>query len=138
MVDREILSHRLALLGEYIADLEAEKDISLKEFQGNKKLRRYTERTLHLAVESCLDIASHIISDEKLREPADNKDFFAVLGEAGYLPEDLTAKLMKMAQFRNVIVHDYARLDPEILWNILQRNVMDLKRFCIIMKDHLG
>jgi len=33
---------------------------------------------LHMAVECCLDIGSHIISSEKLREPESNKDIFDV------------------------------------------------------------
>lgn len=79
MVDREIISQRLALLSEYILDLEAERGAALMEYRADKRLRRYVERTLHLAVESCLDIGSHIISEEGLREPRDNKDIFAVL-----------------------------------------------------------
>ncbi|CEP68486.1 Protein of unknown function DUF86 [Moorella glycerini] len=138
MVDIEVIRHRLALLSEYIADLEVEKDVSLKEFLADKRLRRYVERTLHLAVESCIDIASHIISDEGLREPRDNKDIFAVLGEAGYLPEELTKKLMKMAQFRNIIVHDYARLDAEVIWGILKRDLGDLNHFMLTIKEQLG
>lgn len=129
MTDTEVLRERLALLAEYIADLEAERNISLQDFKREKRIRRYVERTLHLAVESCLDIASHIISGEGLREPMDNKDIFVVLGEAGYLSDSLVKRLVKMAQFRNIIVHDYARLDPEIVWRILKRDVEDLKVF---------
>ncbi|MBV1727762.1 MAG: DUF86 domain-containing protein, partial [Candidatus Desulforudis sp.] len=32
-------------------------------------------------------------------------------------------------QFRNVIVHDYARVDPEILIGILKKNLGDLTLF---------
>ncbi|GEA15396.1 hypothetical protein E308F_16400 [Moorella sp. E308F] len=138
MVDIEVIRHRLALLSEYIADLEAEKEIGLKDFLADKRLRRYAERTLHLAIESCIDIASHIISDEGLREPRDNKDIFAVLGEAGYLPEELAKKLMKMAQFRNIIVHDYTQLDAEVIWGILKRDLGDLHHFMLTIKERLG
>ncbi|QGP91653.1 hypothetical protein MGLY_09940 [Neomoorella glycerini] len=56
----------------------------------------------------------------------------------GYLPEELTKKLMKMAQFRNIIVHDYARLDAEIIWGILKRDLGDLKHFMLTIKKLLG
>ncbi|MGB9781530.1 MAG: type VII toxin-antitoxin system HepT family RNase toxin [Moorellaceae bacterium] len=138
MTDTEVLRERLALLAEYIADLEAERDISLQDFMREKCIRRYIERTLHLAVESCLDIAGHIISAEGLREPIDNKDIFVVLGEAGYLSDSLVKKLVKMAQFRNIIVHDYARLDPEIVWGILKRDVEDLKVFMKEIRARFG
>ena len=138
MMDSEVVRDRLALLAEYIADLEAERSISLQEFVREKRTRRYIERTLHLAVENCLDIASHIISSEGLREPNDNKDIFVVLGEAGHLPDSLVKKLVKMAQFRNIIVHDYARLDPEIIWGILKRDIEDLKLFMKEIKAHFS
>lgn len=138
MVDLEVTRNRLALLGEYIADLQAEQGVSLNDFKSDKRQRRYVERTLHLAVESCLDIASHIISAEGLREPRDNKDIFAVLGEANYLPEVLVTRLMKMAQFRNILVHDYTRLDEEVIWGILKRDLDDLKTFMLTIMKQLG
>lgn len=138
MVDLEVTRNRLALLGEYIADLQAEQGVSLNDFKSDKRQRRYVERTLHLAVESCLDIASHIISAEGLREPRDNKDIFAVLGEANYLPEVLVTRLMKMAQFRNILVHDYTRLDAEVIWGILKRDLDDLKTFMLTIMKQLG
>jgi uncharacterized protein YutE (UPF0331/DUF86 family) len=136
MVDRQLLQEKLKLLAEYIADLQNESSTTLQEIKQNKKQRRYIERTLHLAVESCLDIGSHIISDLGLREPEDNKDIIAVLTESGYLPENMLSNLQKMAQFRNVIVHDYARIDPEILYSILNKNLSDLIFFARTIRDN--
>lgn len=135
MVDEALLQEKLKLLAEYIADLEEQRGISLSELKENKLLRRYVERTLHLAVEACLDIGSHLIADQGLREPDDNKDIMAVLCEAGYLPAAKAETFKKMAQFRNVIVHDYARIDPEVLYGILQRNVDDLRLFAHSIKE---
>ncbi|WP_334111262.1 type VII toxin-antitoxin system HepT family RNase toxin [Thermodesulfitimonas autotrophica] len=135
MVDKELLAEKLRLLSEYITDLEEQKTISLTDLKENKLLRRYVERTLHLAVEACLDIGNHIIADLNLREPADYKDVLAVLTEAGYLPSAKLADFKKMAQFRNVIVRDYARIEPEILYAILQKNIADLRLFARAIRD---
>jgi len=135
MVDKQLLQEKLKLLAEYITDLQEERNASLREIKENKKLRRYIERTLHLAVEACLDIGSHLIADLGLREPEDYKDIMSVLAEAGCLPEQKLNTFQKMAQFRNVIVHDYARIDPEILYGILQKNLDDLRLFARIIRD---
>ena len=37
--------------------------------------------------------------------------------------------MIKMAKFRNIVVHDYARIDPEIVIGILKKNLGDFKRF---------
>ncbi len=49
MVDEMLLEEKLKLLAEYIADLEEQKHISRNDLKENKLLRRYVERTLHLA-----------------------------------------------------------------------------------------
>jgi len=74
MVEQEVIREKLKYLAEYIDDLEQDKTISLDDFLNDKKIRRYIERTLHMAIECCLDIGSHIISSKKLREPESNND----------------------------------------------------------------
>lgn len=135
MVDQEVLTEKTKLLAEYIGDLEEKANVRLNELKENKILRRYIERTLHLAVEACLDIGNHLIADLELREPQDYKDIMVVLTEAGYLPPNRLENFKKMAQFRNVIVHDYVRIDPEILIGILRKNIDDLRLFARIVRD---
>jgi uncharacterized protein YutE (UPF0331/DUF86 family) len=130
-----LLKEKLALLNEYLQDLEAEKQITLTDLKENKVQRRYLERTLQIAVEACLDIGNHIIADLQLREPEDYKDIMAVLSEAGYLPQNRLNRFKRMAQFRNVVVHDYARIDPEILLGILHKNLADLHFFACAVRD---
>lgn len=135
MVDQALLVEKTGLLAEYITDLEEQRHVSVAELKGNKFLRRYIERTLHLAVEACLDIGSHLIADLRLREPEDYKDIMVVLTEAGYLPGDRIEQYKKMAQFRNVVVHDYARVDPEILVGILRKNLDDIRLFARMVNE---
>jgi len=135
MVDQELLTEKTKLLAEYISDLEEKAGVKLDELKEDKILRRYIERTLHLAVEACLDIGNHLIADLELREPQDYKDIMVVLAEAGYLPPDRLENFKKMAQFRDVIVHDYARVSPEILIGILRKNIEDLRLFARMVRD---
>lgn len=123
------MAERLKRLGEYIADLEEVSGATWEEFRGNKVLRRYIERTLQMAVECCLDVGSHIISSERLREPEDNKDVFKVLVEAGFLPEEMLGSLQRMAGFRNILIHEYARIDPEVVFGVFKRRLDELRRF---------
>lgn len=129
VVEPEVVAERLKRLGEYIADLEEVSGATWEEFRDNKVLRRYVERTLQLAVECCLDVGSHIISSERLREPEDNKDVFKVLVEAGFLPEEMLGSLQRMAGFRNILIHEYTRIDPEAVFGVLKRRLDDLRRF---------
>lgn len=129
MVDREMLIQRLKLLSEYLEDLEELQELPYRDFVTDKKTRRYAERTLHLAIECCLDLASHIIADLKLREPETYRDMFAVLAESSVIPQSALPELEKMAGFRNVIVHHYVRIDPEIVFEVLKRNLGTIRDF---------
>ena len=129
MIDHEVVESKLRFLQEYLTDLAEYEDFSLNDYRIKKKDQRFVERTLHLACESCIDIAAHIISRKGLREPRDNKDLFVILFENSIISEQAHNTMIKMARFRNIIVHDYARIDPEIVLGILKRDVNDLKHF---------
>ena len=129
MVDRLVLERLFSLINGYLNDLKSVKDVTFAEYAKDVKLQRFTERTLHIAIEACLDIANHIISDERLREPEDNRDVFKVLGENKIISARLQKKLEDMASFRNLIVHSYAKIDNEIVFGILKKRLRDIEEF---------
>lgn len=129
MLNREVIESKLRFLREYVNDLKEYKSISLKDYQTSKKDQRFVERTLHLACECCLDISSHIVSRQGLREPKDNKDLFIVLFENKIISESSHKAMVKIARFRNIIVHDYARIEPEIIIGILKKDIGDFDKF---------
>jgi uncharacterized protein YutE (UPF0331/DUF86 family) len=136
MVDQNVVLRKIVLLEEYLQDLEETRtNTSWEQFSTDKIIRRYVERTLQIAVEACLDITTHLISYESFREPQNNKDCFQVLMEQGILPVELTEQLKKMAQFRNIIVHDYVRIQPEIVYAILTKNIGDIRTYAKIIKN---
>ena len=129
MIDRDVVESKLRFLQEYLNDLKEYKDISLNDYRTSKKDQRFVERTVHLACECCIDIATHIISRQGLREPKDNKDLFVILLEENIISENVCKAMIKMAKFRNIIVHDYARIEPEVVLGILRKDIGDFKNF---------
>lgn len=130
MVEQDVIIRIFTNLDEYLRDLEElQKNSKLQDFITNKVTRRYAERTLQLAVEACLDLAQHIISYQGFREPLDNKDCFQVLHEEGIISRSLAGRLKKMAQFRNIVVHDYLKINPEIVFAIIQKELGDITAF---------
>jgi uncharacterized protein YutE (UPF0331/DUF86 family) len=67
------------------------------------------ETTLHILIEACIDLAQHIIADEKLREPESYRGTFAILAENGILRHNDLENFENMASFRNLLVH-YSRI----------------------------
>ncbi len=129
MLDREIIDSKLRFLKEYLTDLEEYETISLNDYRQSKKDQRFVERTLQLACESCLDAAAHLVSRLGFREARDNKDLFVILFENGVISESTSQAMVKMSKFRNIVVHDYARIDPEIVIGILKNDLRDFTAF---------
>jgi uncharacterized protein YutE (UPF0331/DUF86 family) len=129
MVERAVIERLFGLIKGYLNDLKTVQDASFSQYSKDIRLQRFVERTLHIAIEACLDIGNHIISDEGLREPEDNRDIFKVLGENGIITENLQKRLQDMASFRNLIVHSYAKVDNEIVYGILKKRLGDIEAF---------
>ncbi len=92
---------------------------------------------LQRAVQSAIDLAAHIVSDEGLGLPAELRENFSLLEKAGVIGSDLSQKLQKMVGFRNIAVHDYTEIDANILRAILEKgDLKDLEDFYAQVLKH--
>lgn len=91
-----------------------------------------------LAIEACIDICNHVISQNGFRAPEDYSDTFAVMEEVKALDPGFSAELKKMAKVRNRLVHIYWEVDDVQLYEILQTRLDDFKRFLNAMARFLG
>jgi uncharacterized protein YutE (UPF0331/DUF86 family) len=129
VVDRDLVLRRLALLDTYLGQLAPYREIGVEAYSADWKTQRIVERTLHLAIETCMDVADHIVADRRLRVPETGADTFEILAEAGLLDASLATALASMVGFRNILVHDYTRIDPAIVVRVLARDLADVVRF---------
>lgn len=50
-----------------------------------------------------------------------------MLGERGILDRELAGRLRRMVGFRNIAIHEYEALDPQIVEAIVERHLGDLR-----------
>ena len=138
MVDKTMILRKLSELDDYHRQIKEYDKITVKQYSDDWKVQRIIERTLQMMIETCVDIASHIIADKGYRVPKSYSDTFKVLHEENIVDSRLFNSLNKMAKFRNIIVHDYAEIDPEILLMIIKDNVSDLKAIFRWYRDYVN
>lgn len=129
VVDRDLLRRKLADLEVYVAQAGEFGAITAAEYRRDWKTQRIVERTLQMAIELCADVANHIIADRKLRVPTTYAEAFDILEEAGILTSAQREAMVRMSGFRNIIVHEYTRIDPAIVVGVLRERLDDFGAF---------
>ena len=138
MVNKQIIFRLLNNIESYINDLEEIDAIKYKEYSTEIKTQRFVERTLHITIEAMFDIAHHIISDERLREPDSYADAFTVLEENKIISSDFLKTAKLIAQFRNKLVHYYEKIDTEMVFAIAKTKRSDFTDYTNMIKDWLN
>jgi uncharacterized protein YutE (UPF0331/DUF86 family) len=133
VVDREKLSSRLSALEGYLAELRPFRELSRETFVREPAVHHLAERFLHLACESVLDIAHHVIADQGYRQATSYKGAIEILAEEGFIDEDLAERLRDWMGFRNVLVHFYVDIDHGRSYDAVQEDLGDLERFAALM-----
>jgi len=139
LVDQTLILRKLAELEEYLEQIREFSSVSADDYSGDWRTRRIIERTLHIMIELCIDIAGHIISDRRLRVPVSYADTFKSLAEAGLLKPHISDVMEKLAKFRNIVVHQYEKVDTEMVIMILRKHLNDFLVFrdaVLQMFDH--
>jgi len=129
MVDRTLILRKISELDEYLGQLQEYRSLTAGKYLGDWKTQRIVERTLQMAIETCLDVASHLVSDRGWRTPDGYADTFRVLAENKAIGKSLLPKLERMAGFRNVVVHRYDRIDAAIVVDLLKKHLVDFVAF---------
>ena len=127
MTDAALVAKKLALIETCVQELRSlARPTAIRT---DVREERFVEHTLQIAIQAALDVASHIVSDERLGEPETNRELFDLLVRAGRLPAALATTMRDMAGFRNVIVHGYQDVDLGILEDVLENHLDDLLAF---------
>lgn len=129
MVDKALVMRKIAELELYLGQIREFADIGLEEYQAEWKSQRVVERTLQMMIETCADIANHIIADTNMRPPTGYADTFRVLFENRIISAELFSVMEKMAKFRNIVVHQYESVDAEIVILVLRKHLADFVTF---------
>jgi len=93
---------------------------------------------LQMAIQECIDMASHIISEEGWGVPGSTNEMFYLLEENSYLERDLTERMVRSVGFRNLMVHGYVKIEMEEVYHIAQKDIHDLDKYLSAVFSKLG
>jgi len=129
MINREVINAMLDIIEENMRLIEKIRSQGFESFSMNFRDIQAAKHSLQESIEACLDIGSHIISENGFRRPEDYKDIYKVLEEEHIIDTELSEKLQEMAQFRNLLVHRYAKIDLKRVYIIMSEDIKDIQEF---------
>ena len=88
---------------------------------------------LQRACEGSIDAAMHLVRVHRLGIPQETREAFALLEQASLVDAHLAERLRKMVGFRNVAIHDYQKLNLDIVRRIVVDHLDDFLAFTRII-----
>lgn len=128
MLDRDRILIKIDQLEGYLKEL---REILPADFTGYQKIerRRACERLLQVSIEAVIDICHLLVAGLRLGIAAEEDDLFEKLKGAGIISLETTEVLKVMKGFRNILVHEYTRIDDRIVYEIAKTRLADFEAF---------
>jgi uncharacterized protein YutE (UPF0331/DUF86 family) len=128
-IEKDVVVKRVNGIEAELQELRKLGTASLDEFKSGVgfKLAQYH---LHRALEGVFNIATHILSRLPGAQATTYKEIALQLGEKGIIDALFAAdRLVKMAKYRNRLVHFYAEVTADELYDIIQNHLGDFGIF---------
>lgn len=129
MIDQDVILAKANNIEKHLHRIREKRELNLNTFLGDIDSQESILFNLQMAVQNCIDIASHIISDEGLGIASSTNEMFSLLEEKGYIDRHLCENMMAAVGFRNLIVHEYGQVDLKQVYQIAHHDIDDLESF---------
>ena len=138
MVDQDLIIAKAASVKAHLDRIADKIGTNLQLFISDVDRQDIVAFNLHLAVENCIDIAAHIISENGWGVPGSASEMFYLLEEKRIVDSELTERMIKAVGLRNLIVHEYGNIDLKRLFTTVHKDLNDLTAFLSAIFQKLG
>ncbi|KIH77781.1 Uncharacterized conserved protein YutE, UPF0331/DUF86 family [Geoalkalibacter ferrihydriticus] len=129
----DVLLNKVAVIERCLGRIKDEYQGRETELETNFTRQDAIILNLLRACEAAIDASMHTVRVRKLGIPQESREAFAMLEKAGLLDSGLSVRLQAMVGFRNVAVHDYQKLNLDIVKYILNERLSDFQNFCKVL-----
>jgi len=137
MVDSDKLTKFIRELENYLLQIKELQKLEKQKYLDDWRTYYQVDRCLHLSLETFLSISEMVISEFKFRKPDGYIDIPKILYENNVISNELKEKLIDLAKFRNVLVHEYLYLDHERVYEHLHKDPEIIKEFLNVVKEFI-
>ena len=100
-----------------------------EEFRKNFAKQDSAVLNIQRASKACIDICNHIIRSRQLGIPQSSRNSFELVAQNKLITEDISNRLQKMVGLRNIAIHDYQKLNLDIVVAVINNHLVDFEEF---------
>jgi uncharacterized protein YutE (UPF0331/DUF86 family) len=137
-MDKEVISAKLESLRRCIQRIKDKTPDSADALLGDSDLQDIVCVNLERAVQICVDLASHIISESDMPAASSMAESFELLHRINLISGELAAHMRKAVGFRNVAVHAYQEISWNMVYSIITTRLSDFVDFAKAVSQAAG
>jgi len=131
----ERINDKIIEIEKYLEELESVLPKNFEEYSSDWKIRDICERRFERIIEAVVDLGFLIIKERNLNTPEDDKNIFDILSNSSFISPELSEKLKNAKGMRNVIVHEYSKINDEWVFEAITKEIVkDVRDFLEALK----
>lgn len=123
MVDPSVVATKLHQVEQYYGELQDKQHLSRKRFLTDITEQRAVERMFENTIQACIDLSKHIATTEFDYDGDSSKQAVEVLEANGVIRNETATTLKDAVGFRNLLAHEYGRVNPDNVYQYLQTDL---------------
>ena len=138
MTDAGLVLHKLGVLREHIERVRRRRPASAALLRADVDRQDALAMSLLVAVQEAIDVAFHIVADERWGVPSSYAEGFELLARHAVIDPDLADELARVVGVRHRLAHGYASIDADRLWSELPTGLGTLDRYALAIAQFVG
>lgn len=137
-VPRNTLWAKISALEFHQERIKKKRRVPLEVFLKDLDRQESVLFNLQMAVQNCIDMAAHLVSEQRMGLAGSTNELFYLLEERGIIEPEMTERMVRAVGFRNLLVHEYGKIDLEMVFRAAHENLDDLMLFSEIVAERFG
>ena len=135
-MEQNRINEKIEEVEKYLQELNEILPKSFEEYISNFEKRAACERYFEKIIEAVVDLNFLIIKNKGLKVPEDEESSFILLSDEKIISYELAKKLKNAKGMRNIIAHEYGKVDDEIVFEVITTQLdQDIKEFIKIIRE---
>jgi uncharacterized protein YutE (UPF0331/DUF86 family) len=124
-------------MGVALNNLKRYQHLSREDFGKDLSYIWIAAKGLEILIQKLLDIGAHLLASEIKNDWDDYTEIISKLGHHDIIPAPFAGKIQGMAGLRNILIHQYLRVDPDKLYDLMQNRLSDFTQFMAYIQSYM-